>query len=393
MHQTFQMMNNHLQQRFIKEAYPVHTGTWQGMDVSKQPAARMMELLNVTETLDLGGIESLDHWRADIQPFLPWADDHFAERVCGYPINPGNTWDKWRHGKAAARFLKPCTGPALPAHAWAYLAAMIDGEGTIYYRTQHRWQGVIRVYQKDPMICHHLHDQFKVGKVTSNGEKHSTPLPDGKSVDNHCHYWQINAALEVRWLLSNLLPYLIIKKDKGAAALHLINQSLQSRTEDAPLKKVWGQDWEPRFNHNYMTRLWPRGENGDRHMGLSFPYGDLRDLVELMHKDPLTRQACIPLFFPEDTGIGDGDRKPCTLGYQFIMRSSELHCYYPLRSCDFANHFADDVYLAVRLLLWILDELRTMDPDTWNKVHPGTLTIHATSLHMFINDYNKRVTP
>jgi thymidylate synthase len=125
-------------------------------------------------------------------------------------------------------------------------------------------------------------------------------------------------------------------------------------------------------------------------MGIRYSYGDLGDVVDLLHLEPMTRQAYIPLFFPEDTGVGDGGRKPCTLGYQFIMRHEMLHIYYPLRSCDFANHFADDVYLAVRLLLWILNQLRQRD-ERWTTVAPGTLTIHATSLHMFINDYHQMV--
>lgn len=166
------------------------------------------------------------------------------------------------------------------------------------------------------------------------------------------------------------------------------------------------------FNHSYPERLWPKhagmtdkGELketrfdpnwpsygsilNETRRGIRWEYGDLNDVVALMHKDPLTRQAWIPLFFPEDTGIGDGARKPCTLGYQFMRRGTELHIYYPLRSCDYVRHFRDDIYLAIRLMLWVLSQLRELDPESWNNVVPGEYVMHATSLHIFVNDYYK----
>lgn len=174
------------------------------------------------------------------------------------------------------------------------------------------------------------------------------------------------------------------------------------------------------FNHSYPERLWPKfagmtdkGEikgtwydpehvaEANAHdyvdepyylkprRGIRWEYGDLNDVVALLRKDPLTRQAWIPLFFPEDTGIGDGARKPCTLGYQFLRRGNQLHIYYPLRSCDYVRHFRDDIYLAIRLLLWMLKQLRTVDPENWDRIHPGEYVMHATSLHIFANDFHK----
>ena len=52
---------------------------------------------------------------------------------------------------------------------------------------------------------------------------------------------------------------------------------------------------------------------------------DYRTRVGRTVKEPHTRQAWIPLFFPEDTGVGDGGRKPCTLGYQIIVREGNAH--------------------------------------------------------------------
>lgn len=159
---------------------------------------------------------------------------------------------------------------------------------------------------------------------------------------------------------------------------------------------------QPQFNHTYMERYWPRFagmtpdgvlyDNPQRlpeltaRRGIRLEYGDLDDLIKLLQVDPYTRQAWVPIFFPEDTGYGDGGRKPCSLGYQFILRDDRLHVYYPLRSCDLVRHFRDDIYLTVLLLFWVIEHLRMRDV-LWNGVTPGTLTMHMTSLHCFRNDW------
>ena len=108
-------------------------------------------------------------------------------------------------------------------------------------------------------------------------------------------------------------------------------------------------------------------------------------LVNLLLVDPYTRQAYLPVWFPEDTGGGD-KRAPCSLGYQFIMRADQLHCSYFIRSCDYLRHFRDDIYLTVRLQQWVLTQCQLKDSD-WSRVKMGTFTMHITSLHLFRNDY------
>jgi thymidylate synthase len=263
----------------MKSAPPVHTARWQGVDISNDPGARSYELRNVVFEVDLAGNEDLDHYRQDTGANLPWADDHFLERIGGEPLNPGVQWANW---------------------PWA------------------------------------------------------------ASADRHRH---------------------------GEAK---------------------------QFNHTYMERLWPKwahlrrggvlpiSQDGnprrypasDREVmsetfGIAWSFGDLEDLVKLLAGEPDTRQAWIPLFFPEDTGIADGGRKPCTLGYQFLVRRGKLHTYYPLRSCDLVRHFRDDIYLAVRLMLWVLDQCRRLNPDTWNDIVPGGYMMHCTSLHVFENDMQR----
>lgn len=156
------------------------------------------------------------------------------------------------------------------------------------------------------------------------------------------------------------------------------------------------------FNHSYAERYWPKyagmtagglnvekfklgtfEPNEPRH-GIRHDYADLRDLVEHLTRDPLSRQAYLPVWFPEDGS--HNDRKPCSLGYHFIMRNGFFHCTYYIRACDYVRHFRDDLYLTLRLQKWILEQLRANDPQQWNQVHLGFFTFHCVSFHCFVND-------
>lgn len=147
------------------------------------------------------------------------------------------------------------------------------------------------------------------------------------------------------------------------------------------------------FSHTYAERYWPTKAGGfpdgeDPNWGIRYPYGDLGDVIKLLANDPFTRQAYLPVWFPEDTGVVHGKRVPCTLGYHFLMRRNKLDVFYPIRSCDWYRHGRDDIYLTVRLVLWLLQQLRRRNSDVWGLVHPGTFSMWIGSLHLFINDYN-----
>jgi hypothetical protein len=146
------------------------------------------------------------------------------------------------------------------------------------------------------------------------------------------------------------------------------------------------------FDHTYQERFWARyDEEGITRRGIRYRYGDLDDVVKLLETHPYTRQATFPIFFPEDTGASFGGRIPCTLHYHFLLRDNQLHMWYPIRSCDLVRHFRDDLYLACRLMLWVLeelreDELRSDSPQLWVDARPGTLYFTAYSFHAHQGD-------
>jgi len=159
---------------------------------------------------------------------------------------------------------------------------------------------------------------------------------------------------------------------------------------------------DQQFSHTYAERFWPKhagptfspdgnitGHSYQPHRGVRYPYGDLQDVAKLLGREPYTRQAYLPIWFPEDTGVVHGARVPCTLGYHFLMRDNMLNVFYPIRSCDFARHLRDDLYLTVRLTLWMLSQCRTQNPKIFDSVQPGLLSFWAGSLHMFVADYQR----
>lgn len=160
------------------------------------------------------------------------------------------------------------------------------------------------------------------------------------------------------------------------------------------------------FSHTYMERYWPKKAKQvyDRpprnkleeiqlytpYMeGIRYPYGDLNDVVALLAKHPGTRQAYLPVWFPEDTGAVHGERVPCSIGYHFLWRGKELHCNYYMRSCDFLRYLRDDIYLTCRLVQWVCKELSNFEKIGENAPIPGELTMLIGSLHVFEGDMPK----
>lgn len=162
----------------------------------------------------------------------------------------------------------------------------------------------------------------------------------------------------------------------------------------------WHGQIDEQMSHTYSERFWPTSKYQDslgtqmkasHPFGIRYRYGDLDDVLTLLQQHPYTRQATLPIFFPEDTGAVHGGRIPCTLHYHFMLRNDRLHLWYPIRSCDAVRHFRDDVYMAGRLCQWVIEQLRVMDNDynaqeLWEGVMPGYMFFTAYSFHVHAGD-------
>ena len=160
------------------------------------------------------------------------------------------------------------------------------------------------------------------------------------------------------------------------------------------------------FSHTYPERIWPNSHNSlnpkedkkinyhyisdpigeeksNIHTGIRFRYGDFNDVIDQLQREPFTRQAFLPIWFPEDTGAHHGERVPCTIGYHFMRRGDHLHVTYLIRSCDIIRHFRDDIYMASRKVIWLIEQLNKRDHEVWKDVTPGYLAMHVVSLHCF----------
>ena len=131
-------------------------------------------------------------------------------------------------------------------------------------------------------------------------------------------------------------------------------------------------DAEQKFSHTYPERMWPPRELA----GIRSVYGNLNDLVLLLKNRPGTRQAYLPIWFPEDLTMAtyQDQRVPCTLGYHFLVRGGQLKITYYIRSCDLYRHFRDDVYMAGRLGQWVAKRVGA---------EPAVLVMHISSMHIF----------
>jgi hypothetical protein len=273
---TFEDLPKMIIRDFVERAEEVDVGEWQSRDIKGDRSKVTWELREAS--LHFGLINSIVGAAQAIQPNLPWAEDHFRERVGGEPLNPP------------------------PSQAWWPFAQ----EG-----------------HKDHLV----------------GGKFSHTYPE--------RFWPKHAAHD----RSNC-PHVAEMQD--------------------------GKD------SGYYSNSW--GCSYGDHRGVRFEYGDYNDVIDRLVKNPLTRQAYLPIYFPEDNGVPEGERVPCTLGYLFMVRNNQLHLTYYMRSCDFMRHWRDDVYMANRLAIDAMDQLNYhLSPD-----HPqitlGDMAMHIGSLHVFEGD-------
>lgn len=131
-------------------------------------------------------------------------------------------------------------------------------------------------------------------------------------------------------------------------------------------KEVWSEYLHNgRMAYTYNELLWKNDQ--------------LTKVIDRLKEDPDSRQLWISLWNPEKDPdfLGGVSRVPCSLGYGLQVRDGKLNLHYVMRSCDFATHFRNDVYLAIKFLEWVAKK-------TGYQV--GSFTHTIFSLHVYNKD-------
>lgn len=115
----------------------------------------------------------------------------------------------------------------------------------------------------------------------------------------------------------------------------------------------------------------------------------LDNVIETLKEDEHSRRAMIMVFKPEDTedSAGFQTRIPCSISYQFLIRNNKLMVLYYIRSNDYFNHFAIDIWLTNALQNYVAEQLK----DKYPRLKVGSLNYYAGSLHAYKEDLSNWV--
>lgn len=155
--------------------------------------------------------------------------------------------------------------------------------------------------------------------------------------------------------------------------------------EETELRITWNPGVTSEKMHPLLKNYTPPAYTyGDRLRGM------VKSIVQLLLVEPTSRRAFWPIFVPEDAAQAHGEyRIPCSLGYQFAIRTLKdkayLHMIYYQRSCDFNKYWITDVALAFRIMNAIVEEAIQWTSDSEDRLEMGHLTHMLGSLHSFIN--------
>ena len=177
-------------------------------------------------------------------------------------------------------------------------------------------------------------------------------------------------------------------KDDTDRIIQYCEQEIKDRCSGQPLNpgnsyKIRSDMWTKflengqKFSYQYAERLWTNGQ--------------FKTVIDTLKNDSGTRQAVLSVWNPDKDMVagklGGGNRIPCSLFYQFMIRNGRLHCIYSMRSNDALGHHVIDLYCASGLMEYIVEELKPYYPD----LKIGSLTYECGSFHCFEWDASKWV--
>lgn len=176
------------------------------------------------------------------------------------------------------------------------------------------------------------------------------------------------------------IEYMFKDPEEAKKIIRYCEQEIKDRCSGEPLNpgnsyKIRSDMWNKflegsgKFSYQYAERLWTNDQ--------------FKSVIECLRNDSGTRQAVLSVWNPDkdmiSSKLGGGNRIPCSLNYQFLIRNNHLHCIYSMRSNDFFGHHVIDLYCASGLMEYVVKELQ----DTYPDLKVGSLSYMCGSLHAF----------
>lgn len=195
-------------------------------------------------------------------------------------------------------------------------------------------------------------------------------------------------------------------KSKDWAEAEFAERISPSRVNPGEAYKLRPEMWEQflvngKFDYSY----------GERFNQRVFYKGDYRRLLDAiamqLANDPDTRKAILPVYgsFSRDQGDDLGNifmaynierdidrmagfaRIPCSMYFDFLLRNGKLNICYHERSSDFVQHFGNDVYLAWKLMEYMVELINGYKKSDEDAVEVGYLYHTLDSLHAYKKDW------
>lgn len=169
-------------------------------------------------------------------------------------------------------------------------------------------------------------------------------------------------------------------KKEAPRIIQYCKQEIKDRCSGKPLNpgnsyKIRSDMWNKflegnkKFSYQYAERLWTNKQ--------------FETVVQCLINDAGTRQAVLSVWNPtldmSSKKLGGGNRIPCSLTYQFMIRNNRLHCIYNMRSNSAIEHCPIDLYCATGLMEYVVKRLK----NKYKGIKMGSLTYCCGSLHAF----------
>lgn len=101
-------------------------------------------------------------------------------------------------------------------------------------------------------------------------------------------------------------------------------------------------------------------------------------IIRELRKNPTSRQLYIAMWDPHTDPHRLGhNRVPCSIGWHFLLRDHHINMTYTMRSCDLITHWDNDVWLAVKLQMYIAQGAN---------IEMGQFCQFVHSFHVYLKD-------